>query len=122
MPPTVSIKKLAALRSQVASLEAEIADAVQSDLAALPARFGFASAKDFIAAVRAATGAKRGPGRPAKAGKKRRRRAVITDEVRAGVKSMSEAGKTGSEIAAALRISLPTVAKLRKALGLVRKR
>ena len=40
--------------------------------------------------------------------------------MRAEVKSMVEAGKTGTEIVAALGISLPSVQNIKKALGLVK--
>ncbi len=50
------------------------------------------------------------------------RRAVITDDTRAEVKKMVQAGKTGSEIAKAVGISLPSVQNIKKALGLVEKR
>ncbi len=56
---------------------------------------------------------------PAVAGE-RRKRAVITDETRAEVKRLVEAGKTGAEIAQALGISLPSVQNIKKALGLVK--
>jgi DNA invertase Pin-like site-specific DNA recombinase len=41
--------------------------------------------------------------------RKPRKRAKITDETRAEVKKLAEAGKTGNEIAKALEISLPSV-------------
>ena len=55
---------------------------------------------------------------PAK--KKRRKRAVITDETRAAVKKLVKAGKSGAEIAKAVAISLPSVQNIKKALGLVK--
>lgn len=125
---TDKIKELEAARAKLASLEQSIAAELNNELAALPAKFGFASAADFIAAVKAATGAggkRRGrkAGKAAKAGgKKRRTRAVITDETRAQVKKLVADGKTGGEIAAALKISLPSVQNIKKALGLVKKR
>ena len=65
---------------------------------------------------------KRG-GKAAKSeGGKRRKRAKITDEIRAELKNLAEAGKSGSEIAAALGISLPSVQNIKKALGLVKSR
>ena len=51
---------------------------------------------------------------------KSRKRAKITDAIRARVKKLLEAGKTGSQIAKALKISLPSVQNIKKALGLVR--
>ena len=47
--------------------------------------------------------------------------AAITDAVRAEVKALVKAGKTGSQVAKALGISLPSVQNIKKALGLVRK-
>jgi hypothetical protein len=97
-------------------------------LAALPAQFGFDNASEFVAVVLAATGGKLKLKREAKkkgANKSRavrRRHALITDETWAEVRKLFEAGKTGSEIAKALKISLPSVANIKKAQGLVKKR
>ncbi len=97
------------------------------ELAALPAQYGFESVATFIAAVRAAGGKRRGrkPGsksaNPAPRGK-RRKRATITDATRAEVKKLVEAGKTASEIAKAVEISEPSVANIKRALGLVKKK
>lgn len=125
---TDKIKELEAARAKLASLEQSIQSELRKELAALPAKFGFDSADAFLAAFRAAVGKRRGrkPGSKAKAagatGGKRRTRAVITDETRAQLKKLVEAGKTGGEIAKALGISLPSVQNIKKALGLVKKR
>ena len=130
---TDKLKELEAARAKLATLEQSIADELNKELAALPAKYGFASADEFLLAVSAATGGRgvrRGRrGRPAgsgrgagKGGGRRRRRAVITDETRAQVKKMVDGGKTGAEIAAALKISLPSVQNIKKALGLVKSR
>ena len=125
---TDQLKQLTAMRAKVTGLEQAIATERKAELAALPARYGFDGAAAFIAAVRAAGGKRRGrkPGRgkPTKASatKGRRRRARITEETRAAVKKMSAAGKTGAAIAQALKISLPSVQNIRKALGLVKAR
>jgi len=130
---TDKLKALEAARAKLASLEQSIQSELHRELAKLPAKYGFTNADDFIAAVRAATGGKKARrGRPAKAaapkggrggpGKRRRSRAVITDETRAEVKKLAEAGKTGAEIAKAVGISLPSVQNIKKALGLVKKR
>jgi DNA-binding CsgD family transcriptional regulator len=120
------MKELQAARAKLASLEKAIADDLSKELAALPAKFGFSSAAEFIRAVKTATGGRKsgGRGRGSKAGNggKRRTRAVITDETRAQVKKLVDAGKTGREIAVALKISLPSVQNIKKALGLVQKR
>jgi hypothetical protein len=118
------IKKLEAVR---AKLQAKL----DRELAALPGKYGFSSAEDFLKAVAAASssgaGRGRGRGRPkgsakAAGGAKRRTRAKITDETRAQVKQLVEAGKTGSEISKQLGISLPSVQNIKKALGLVKAR
>jgi DNA-binding NarL/FixJ family response regulator len=125
---TDSIKQLAAARAKVAQLEQSISAELISELAALPAKFGFDSLAAFVSAVRAAGGKRRG--RPAgKAvvaanakGGKRRKRATITDAMRAEVKKLTEAGKTGNEIAKAVGISLPSVHNIKKQLGLTGKK
>jgi hypothetical protein len=122
---TDTLQKIAALRAEADALESKVAAAQAKELAALPAKYGFSSAADFVAAVTAATGARRGrkPGKAAKpvaAGKKRRKRAVITDAMKAEVKKLVEADKTGAEIAKAVGISLPSVQNIKKELGLVK--
>jgi hypothetical protein len=154
------LKELEAARAKIASLEKSIEVELKSELSALPAKYGFQSVADFVAAVTKAAAVRRGrkPGnakpavtapavkpvvapvvapaakpaaklvakpavKPA-AGvkKKRRKRAVITEAMRAEVKKMSAAGKTGKEIAKAVGVSLPSVQNIKKALGLVKKR
>ena len=122
---TNKLKELEAARARIATLEKSIASELNAELAALPAKYGFDSAAAFTAAVKAAgRGRKRRGAKPAKAGpgRKRRRRAVITDATRASVKKLVEGGKTGAEIGKALGISLPSVQNIKKALGLVKKR
>lgn len=123
------LKELQAAREKVAALEKSVAETLKKELAALPAQYGFDRVNAFVAAVRAASGKRRGrkPGATKSApatvgGGKRRKRAKITDETRAAVKKMVEAEKTGAEIAKALGISLPSVQNIKKALGLVRKK
>ena len=124
---TDKLKQLAVARAAVAELEQSIAADLNRELASLPANYGFANAKAFLAAVRAASGGKRGPrqGRKVAASKstgaKRRKRAVITDKIRAQVKKLVETGKTGTEIAKTVGISLPSVQNIKTALGLVKK-
>ena len=86
----------------------------------MPAKYGFSDVGSFIRAVKTVAGGKRG--RPAKtpALMKRRKRAKITDAIRVRVKKLIEAGKTGSQIVKALKISLPSVQNIKKAFGLVR--
>jgi DNA invertase Pin-like site-specific DNA recombinase len=119
---SAKLKELEAARAKLASLEEQVRAERKKELAELPAKFGFDSAADFIDAVREATGARRGRPAGKAAGGKRRHRAVITDETRAQVKKLVDAGKTGAEIAHQLGISLPSVQNIKKALGLVKKR
>ena len=136
---TDKLKELEAARLKLATLVRSIAEELNQELAALPGRYGFASASEFASAVTAAAGGGRGRGRrrgrppgstakpaaAAAAGKRgtrrRRTRAVITDETRAQVKKMVDGGKTGAEIAQTLKISVPSVQNIKKALGLVKK-
>jgi len=121
---TDKIKTLAITRARVAELEKSIATELNRELAALPARYGFDSLPAFFDAVRAASrGKSRVPSKPkAAGGGKRRKRAVITAETKAKVKSLVEGGKTGAEIAKQVGISLPSVQNIKKDLGLVKER
>ena len=121
---TDKLKELEATRAKLAALEQAVQAELKTELAALPAKYGFESVAAFVAGVRRASGRRRG--RPPKAAPasigKRRRRATVTDAMRAEVKKLVEAGKTGAEIATAVGVSLPTVQNIKKALGLVRKK
>ena len=132
---TDKIKELEAARAKLATLEQSIEDELRTELAALPRKYGYASAADFADAVRNASDGRRGGRRgrpPATAkpagakkgagGRRRRTRAVITDETRTQVKKLVDSGKTGAEIARTVGISLPSVQNIKKALGLVKKR
>ncbi|MCB1103401.1 MAG: helix-turn-helix domain-containing protein [Opitutaceae bacterium] len=111
------VKALEAARAKIAQLEEAVEKERAKELASLPAKFGFSSATEFIAAVKAAAGGRSGS--KTKSGK-RRQRAVIDDKVKATVKKLTEEGKTGAEIAEAAGISVPSVQNIKKELGLVR--
>lgn len=122
---TKKIKELEAAKARLASLEKTVAVELRKELAALPGNYGFDGVGSFIKAVKAAgKGGKPAGAAKAKqpAGKARRRRAVITDATRAEVKKLAGAGRTGAEIAKALKISVPSVQNIKKALGLVKAR
>lgn len=120
---TDKIKALAATKAKVAELEKSIATELNRELAALPGKYGYDSLPAFFSAVRAASRGKgRGKASGGAAEGKRRKRAVITADTRAKVKSLVEAGKTGSEIAKTVGISLPSVQNIKKDLGLVKAR
>ena len=118
------LKELQAARDRLASLE----KTMEAELAALPAQFGFDSAQAFADAVVKASA---GGARPArKAGlrkaatkpKGKRKRSVVTDELRTQVKQLAEAGQTGAQIKAATGLSLPTIQNIKKAFGMVKSR
>jgi len=115
---TSIIRRLEQARAKAAELE----QSFQKELASLPRAYGFDSLKAFIAALEASgrgkpSGTKRAK-RPSKP--KTRKRAVITDSVRASVRKLFKAGKSGSQIAKAVGIPLPSVQYIKKALGLVK--
>lgn len=125
MPFIDKLNQLEAARIKLAEMESSITAERTSALANLPAEFGYPDLNSFIRALKAAQrtrGGRRKGGKKAAGKSGRRTRAKITDETRAQVRSMVQDGKTGSEIAAALRISLPTVQNIKKALGLVKAR
>lgn len=120
------IKQLAAAREKLAQLERAVKIELRKELSALYESYGFADVKSFIKALRSAAGGPRKArkvGRPKKtAAPKIRKRAVITDAIRAKVKKLVKAGKSGSAIAKAAKISLPSVQNVKKALGITRPR
>lgn len=122
---TKQIKELEATKAKLINLEKSIAKRLNRELVLLPIKYGFASLGEFVKALKAApAGSKGRKGKaPKAAGKtKRRKRSIITDATRASVKKLVEAGKSGSQIAKALGISLPSVQNIKKALGLVKAR
>ncbi len=140
------IKQLEAAKAKVAELENSLEKEIKQKLSRLHAEFGFSDLESFIKALKYAAGASRPgrkPGRPAKAakaakveapkapkaekapkaaGKKRGKRARLTPELKAQVKALVEAGKTGAVIAKELGISLPSVQNIKKEFGLVKAR
>ena len=119
------LNKLAALRKKVARLELVIETELYEELFAIHQRYGFADLESFVEAVKlAARGGGRKAGRPKNAdpSTKRRKRAKITDATRAKVAKLAKEGLSGSKIAKAVGISLPSVHNIKKALGLVKAR
>jgi hypothetical protein len=122
------VQELQQARAHLASLEAEVAAQMSQELASLPAKYGFADVDSFAAAVLGAAGKRRGrkpkassAAAPSGASKGRKPRAKITDAVKAELKKLVQAGATGAEIAKTLKISLPSVYNVKKALGLIGK-
>lgn len=134
---TDQIAKIVKAKADIAAAEAKFAADRVAALAKLPADFGFPNVSEFLKAVQDAAGKKVAKGKSAsknkaaaktaapassKGTKARSKRTKITDEIKAKVKAMAEAGKTGQEIATSLSISAPTVQNIKKALGLVKAR
>ncbi len=124
---TSTIKELAAAREKLAQLERAVETELHHDLSGIHEQYGFSDVESFLNAVRSVNrGGSKGPkaGRPTKAAAvlKTRKRAVITDATRAQVKKLVGAGKSGSQIAKTVGISLPSVQNIKKALGLVKSR
>jgi len=127
---TEQIKELEATKAKLASLEQSIELEMEAELAGLPVKYGFESMQALIKRLKSMGGvcakktrapkAKSKAARPA-AGQKRAR-ATITEEMKLQVKALTEAGKTGPEIAAAVGISMPSVQNIKKAFGLVKAR
>lgn len=113
-----TLKRIATYKNRIAALEGRLF----GELAKLPGKYGFSNAEDFVVAVKQASGKSPRAAKAGKRGRKRKARAVITDAVRAKVKSMVGAKKTSAAIAAELDISVPTVQNIKKALGLVKAR
>lgn len=132
---TDQLAKIEKAKAEIAAAEAKLAADRVAALAKLPSDYGFDDVNVFIKAVKDAhgSGAKAAkPGRKARAAGtsepkapkagKGGKRAKITDEIKAQVKAMAEAGKTGQEIAKALGISPPSVQNIKKAFGMVKPR
>ena len=118
---TNKLQELAKYQKKIAALEKELG-AHHGKLRALPGKFGYKSIGELIAALHAA-----GKTDSSSAGKKarkagRRKRTKITPEMKQKLKGYVEAGKTGSDIAKLIGISLPSVQNIKNELGLVKKR
>jgi len=125
MPFIDKLNQLEAAKAKLAEMEHAITAERASALANLPSEFGYSDLNSFIKALKAAqqSGSRRKVRAKTAAPKaSKRTRAKITDATKTEVKSMVEAGKTGAEIAKALKISLPSVQNIKKALGLVKAR
>lgn len=128
------LAELEKAKAKIAQAEAKLTADRVAALAKLPADYGYSDLNVFIKALKdAASKAPKGKrGKAAKAAKAPKiakapkavkgKRAKITEDVKAQVKALAEAGKTGAEIAKALCISQPSVQNIKKALGMVKAR
>lgn len=119
---TDKIKQLAQYEDKVAQLRKAVANRLRQELASLPRKYGFDSTPAFLKAVKQAAGGRNSVRASAAGGKKRRRRAKITPEMKQKLKALVGQGKTGTEIARTLGISLPSVQNIKKEQGLVKAR
>jgi hypothetical protein len=125
------LAKIEKAKAELAVAEAKlVADRIAS-LAMLPSSFGYDDVNVFIKAVKAACGKKRQASRGIPDRKsnpvvtqsiRKGKRLRLTDEIKAQVKALTEAGSTGKQIALATGISLPSVNTIKKMLGLVKPR
>lgn len=114
-------KQLQKYQRMVDELKKEIGR-TRRKLLALPAKHGFRSTSELIAAIRDAAKASATGSLNAVEAEGRRARAKITAETKAGVKKLVALKKKGHEIAKHLGISLPSVQNIKRELGLVKKR
>lgn len=119
---TDKIKQLAEYQEKVEKLKQTVAGQLKQELASLYKKYGFESPLALIKAIKGSAGGKRAARGTKPAGVKKRKRAKITPEIKQKLKSQVEAGKTGTEIAKSLGISLPSVQNIKKELGLVKAR
>jgi hypothetical protein len=133
LPAQMKSKKLQALQAQLTRLEKQIAAEREQELKNAHLEYGFSDRASLIKALQALdspssrTAAAKSSTVKASAPKKsllkRRRRATITPEMKAQVKSLAQKGEaTSAQIADTVGISLPSVQNIKKELGLVRPR
>jgi transposase-like protein len=122
---TDKLKLLARIKAQAAKLEASLVTQRPAALAALPADFGFPDLKSFIKALKAAAHAKPKATRAPKATTakpRKRKRARVTEEIKAAVKAAFEAGQRTGAIAKEVGISPASVMALKKSFGFTKPR
>jgi hypothetical protein len=117
---TDKIKQLADYQDKIAALQKDIDKERAGALAHLHEKFGFATPKDLIKAIRAAAGGagKRGE----RKARRHRKHARITAEMKQKIKVALQNKKSGAKVAEEFGISLPSVYNIKKAFGLVKPR
>jgi hypothetical protein len=113
----MTLAKLTSLKeeiSRIAVVEREW-NIQQKRLLDLPSRMGFQSVAELIAALELASSVNTDT-------VKRKKRAVITHDVRAAVRAKVRAGLQGREIARELKLSPATVQNIKAELGLTKRR
>lgn len=117
---TDKMKQLADYQNKIEALQKDIDKERAGALAHLHEKFGFATPKDLIKAIRAAAaGAGKRTGSKAR---RHRKHARITAEMRDRVKAALQNKKSGAMVAEEFGISLPSVYNIKKAFGMVKSR
>jgi len=115
------IQSLNQAKAEVKAMEAKVERELKEALATIHSQHGFDSVDSFIQAVKKASRDVEAKGRKAAdRAFPRAKRTQITAAIRATVKNLVAAGKSGAEIAEAAGISSASVQNIKKALGLVR--
>lgn len=129
-------------KAELEKLQQELEQTREKELTSLPKQVGFETVDELIKALAtfasprlkgmlSGNGSSPGRRRAAPAatsasdsstGGRGRKRARITEEMKEQVKKLVEEGKTGTEIAEAVGISIPSVANIKKAFGLTKNR
>jgi hypothetical protein len=110
---TDKIKELAKIEARALELKKAIARERASELAGLPRKYGYASLKEFIGALKAAGGKK---GRS----KGRKKPVRITPELKASIVKALKEKKPASAVAKESGVSIASVNLIKKAAGLVK--
>jgi hypothetical protein len=114
------IQSLNKAKAEVQALEATVEKQLKASLATIHADHGFDSVESFIRAVKKASAEVEAKGRKAaERAVPKAKRARITAAVRATVKNLVKAGRSGAVIAREVGISTASVQNIKKALGLV---
>jgi hypothetical protein len=121
------LKEISLYKAKIAALEKSILAERQTKLKKLQSDLGYGSTADLIEALRSLNGAaptaSRGKVSTAAAGgpgRKRRKRAKVTDEMRQGMVTALRAGGKAGDVAKQFGVSIPTVQNVKRAAGLTR--
>lgn len=113
---TDKIKELAEIEAKALELKQAIEQERASELAGLPEQYGFASMREFIAALKAIGGKKKS------APKGRKKRARITPELKESIVKALNEKEAASAIANEFGVSVASVNLIKKVAGLVKAR
>lgn len=122
---TSKLVEIQKFQTKIAELEKSL-NKERQKLLRLPAKLGYGSLRELIAALTAAASSSAGRAvrgvSITKSGKPRRPRTEITPEMKQKVKVLVGEHKTAAEIAKIVDVSIPSISNIKKELGLTRKR